>query len=464
MEIYTSNRLENLLDVLADQLSGEKCDAASIFSRPRDVVVIQSLGMAKWLQQNLAEKNGIAAHIEFPFLKNFISDILISYGYSHKKNSWDRETLCWRIYKLLADFEDRFEVLSKYVAGEQRRRYQLAEKLGSLYDQYMVYRWDWVDAWSRGKKAAVKPGSTEFLDSSHEEWQMMLWQELSRQSEDSFQHLLLEFIKKQNFTREQLKLPEKISIFGVTNMPTVFIDFFEALSSVCEVHFFYLNPCAEYWGDISTKKSLFVRRSKDEFPDSPNALLKSWGLLGRDFLNQLLDRTEFNVCELFQKPEGHSALHEIQKSVLQMNERFIPTDLFDESIQINACHNPRRELEVLHDYLIKILQQNKHIEPRDIIVMAPNIQDYSPHIKNVFDRENRLPFSISDQDISTSPLISTYKNILQLYRSRLSGNEIFEIIEHPDVLKKFSLKQHDTPQLREWIKEAAICWGKDAEY
>ena len=464
MEIYTSNRLENLLDVLAEELSSEKCDAGSLFSRPRDIVVIQSLGMAKWLQQNLAEKNGIAAHIEFPFLKNFINDILVAYGYSRKENTWDRETLCWRIYKLLAEFEEHFEVLAKYVAGEQRRRYQLAEKLGSLYDQYMVYRWDWIESWTHGQKAKVKPGDFEFLDSSHEEWQMKLWQELCKQSADSFQHSLLDFVSKQNFSREQLGLSEKISIFGVTNMPTVFIDFFEALSTVCEVHFFYLNPCAEYWGDISMKKSLFVRHNKDDFPHSPNSLLKSWGLLGRDFLNQLLDRTEFNVCELFQDPEGHSALHEIQKSILNMHETFAPTDLFDESIQINACHNPRRELEVLHDYLLKVLQVNKHIEPRDIIVMAPDIQDYSPHIRNVFDRENRLPFSISDQDISTSPLISTYKNILQLYRSRLSGNDILEIIEHPDVLKKFSLKPDDIPQLREWIKEAAICWGKDAQY
>ena len=465
MEIYTSNRLENLLSVLAQGISGEKSSTASIFSRPADVVVIQSLGMAKWLQQNLAEQNGIAANIEFPFLKNFIQETLIKYGFSKEENTWDRDTLTWRIFRFLPKLEERHEILNQYVNADSRRRFQLAEKLGSLYDQYLVYRFDWLQYWGEGKRPPVKPGNPELLENQHQPWQMDLWQMLSGQSEDSFQHCLMNFICHRDFTRENLGLPETISIFGVTNMPPVFIDFFEALSEVCEVRFYYLNPCAEYWGDLSMKKSLFVRHSKDDIPHNDNYLLKSWGLLGRDFLNQLLERTEFNVMELFEKPSGTYTLEEIQISVLGMQDRFYPRELLDDgSIKINACHNPRRELEVLHDYLLKVLAENSHIEPRDIIVMAPNIQDYSPHIRNIFDEENSLPFSVSDQDISTSPLISTYKNILQLYKSRLTGNDILDIVEHPDVLRKFGLVSDDIRQIREWIKSAAIRWGRDALY
>ena len=464
MEIYTSNGLEVLLDILAEEVKGGKSDVSSIFSRPKELVVIQSSGMAKWLKQNLALKSGISANIDFPFLKNFILDVLISYGYSNEENIWDKDTLTWRIFKMLPRFESQFPVLEKYIAGEERRRCQLAEKLGSLYDQYMVYRQDWIDCWTAGRKASVKPGSFEALGSVHEEWQMAIWQELCLQSNDSFQRTLMNFISRRDFSREQLKLPEKISIFGVTNMPAVFIDFFEALSAVCELRFFYLNPCAEYWGDISTKKSLFIRQNKDEIPDSPNALLKAWGLLGRDFLNLLLDRTEFDVKEFFAEPQGNSVLEQIQSSILNMDERFYIYDFFDESIKVNACHNPRRELEVLHDYILGILADNGDVEPRDIIVMAPDIQVYSPYIHSIFADENALPFSVSDQSVRSSPLVNTYCNILQLYKSRLSGNDILEILEHPDVLAKFKLSVEDIPQIREWIKDAAIRWGKDAEY
>ena len=465
MEIFTSNCLENLLDVLAHEISSEKSTPESLFNKSKEVVVIQSLGMAKWLQQNLAEKNGIAANIEFPFLKNFILDILMKYGYSKKENIWDRETISWRIFKLLPEFEEKFDILGKYVGGEEKRRFQLAEKLGSLYDQYLVYRFDWLLHWSQGKKAPVKPGSTENLDSPHQQWQMELWQQLSSQTEESLQHSLMNFISQRDFSEKQLGLPEKISIFGVTNMPPVFIDFFEALSEVCTVSFFYLNPCAEYWGDMSMKKSLFERHDKYEMPHNDNYLLKSWGLLGRDFLNQLLERTEFNVDEIFSEPQGTSTLHEIQKSVLNMQERFYPMELLnDGSITINACHNQRRELEVLQNFLLKTLSENRSLEPRDIIVMAPDIQKYSPYIRNIFEGENSLPFSVSDQDISSSPLISTYKNILNLFRTRLTGNDILDIVEHPDVLRKFGLAADDVPQVREWIQNAAIRWGKDSEY
>jgi exodeoxyribonuclease V gamma subunit len=468
MNIFTSNRLENLLDSLAQDIDGKKQTPKSIFSQPAKVVIIQSQGMSKWLNQNLAEKLDISAHIDFPFLKSFILNVLKNYGYNSHDNIWDRETLCWRIFKLLPKFEEKFEVLNSYIAGEEQRRHQLAEQLATLFDNYMIYRSDWIQAWSKGRRASIKPGLAMQLDNSHEEWQSELWQELTAKvRQETFLNCLLRFIRKRNFTREQLQLPETISIFGITNIPPIFISFFESLTSVCEVNLYYLNPCEAFWGDMPLfQKAILTRDEPDEVPELPeaHALLKSWGLLGRDFFNLLLERTEFHDNPNFTAHAGDSALELIQNGILEMSDFFESPLPHDKSICINACHNARRELDVLHDYLLDILKNNPEVQPRDIIVMAPKIQEYAPYIKSIFSEENPLPFSISDQELSASPFINTYGKILQLAQTRLSSNDILDIIEHPDILSRFKLSTDDVPLIRDWLRDASIRWGKDAAH
>ena len=468
MKIFTSNQLEHLIARMAQSLTHKKSSPDELFNRKADLVIIQSRGMAKWINLELAKINNISAHIEFPFIRSFISRVLKTCGYSSEDDLWDRETLTWRIFSTLPKLERNHEIIRKYIQANDARRHQLAEQLASLFDEYMIYRQEWLQSWSQDKKHFFfnAEGKRVGLDSPHEDWQMELWNELCRAEKNSFQEALQKFIQSNQLSAEQLYLPEKISIFGITNMPPVFIRFFEKLSEVCQVDLYYFSPCEAYWGDLKSERKLFKRELEDEIPGLPHALLKSWGLLGRDFLNLLLSETQFDDEPYFDPIHEQSSLATLQVGILEMHEEFESPLENDHSITINSCHNARRELEVLHDYLIKTLRDNPDILPHEIVVMAPQIQDYAPHIKNIFGHPHDFPidFSISDQEVTASPLVSSFNKILALPKTRLTANDILDILENPDILRRFQLRIEDLPLIREWVESSGIRWGKDAEF
>ena len=58
-----------------------------------------------------------------------------------------------------------------------------------------------------------------------------------------------------------------------------------------------------------------------------------------------------------------------------------------------------REVEVLHDNLLTMFEQDPKLTPKDIIVMVPNIDAYAPYVEAVFSRSGTgitIPFSINE--------------------------------------------------------------------
>ena len=59
-----------------------------------------------------------------------------------------------------------------------------------------------------------------------------------------------------------LNLPERIFIFGIPALPTVYLNIFQGISAKADVHLFFNNPCQEYWGDLrDLSKILFIRKT-----------------------------------------------------------------------------------------------------------------------------------------------------------------------------------------------------------
>ena len=266
MRIYTGNHLEKLVESLATNLAQEKVlDPAELFSRPQDVVVIQSQGMAKWLKQNIAQHAKISAHIDFPFIRGFIVKVLERAGIYEKNKIWDREVLCWRIFHLLPKYEEQFELIGRYISDKPIRRQQLSQRLAALMDEYLTYRPDWIEFWSKNKVPKIKKMMGAPVEVEHEPWQRALWQDLISEDSHTFQRALSDFIDNVgSWTHKDLALPKRLAIFGITNMPPAFVNFFNALSQICEIDLYHLNPCEAYWADqdsLQFNADLFERPS-----------------------------------------------------------------------------------------------------------------------------------------------------------------------------------------------------------
>ncbi len=468
--LYTSNRLE----ILAGQLTEVLKTPLSSPLR-KEVIVVQSLGMARWIAMELAARAGISANIDFPFPNNYIHTIFkkILPGVDDE-TGFEKEFLTWRILKLLPDVIHRpgFEILKKYVEGETSglKFFQLAERIADTFDQYLLYRPEMIFRWEQGEDNL---------------WQADLWRLVVSGFEKKFHRAALrkKFMKSlQRTPSNGADLPERISVFGISTLPQFHIEVLNLISQFTQVNLFLMNPCREYWFDIVSDRELSrttnrLRKqniSSDELHlEKGNSLLASMGTLGRDFFD-IIYQFDFEEYSDFIPPEKGELLLQVQSDILELNEKPKEGDKRivspnDRSIQIHSCHSPMREIEVLHDQLLNLFQENPDLKPRDILVMIPDIETYAPYIQAVFDvtydDPRRIPFSIADRSIrKESQVIETFLSLLDLFGSRFGVARVLSILESPPVWKKFDLAESDMETIRTWVQETRIRWGIDSAH
>ncbi|MGE0081369.1 MAG: exodeoxyribonuclease V subunit gamma [Thiohalomonadaceae bacterium] len=462
LRVYHSNRLERLCERLVE-VTGEPLPDPMA----PEWFLVQTQGMARWLSLQLAERTGIAANLRFFMPAAFVWRLLAEQIPEAEENSaWDRDTLVWRILGLLPQFLDRpgFAPLRQYLGGERPafRRWQLARRIADVFDQYLVYRPDLIQDWEQG----VEP----------QDWQAQLWRALAAQPCGPHRVKLLQ--RFLSAAPDTARLPARVCVFAVPSIPPAYLAVLARLAEVIDVHLFVLNPCLLYWGDIRDERNLArLRRQwarlgqpdRSAYFSVGHPLLASMGRPARDFIELLHDHP-LEDEELFEIPQGESLLAHLQRDILLLDgerEHKTPLDDEDVSLQVHACHGPMREMEVLHDQLQALFDKDASLSPRDVVVMAPDIDAYSPYIEAVFGAapEGRhIPWTIADRSRAASaPVLSAFLALIDLPRSRFTASEVLSILEVPAVLRRAGLDENDYEQARAWVRASHIRWGLDGK-
>ena len=152
--LYQSNKVETLFAQLVRLLLEQ--DASPLETQ---TVVVENPGLAHWLKMQLANSLGIAANIEFPMPSRFFwqtqRTVLPDLA---QESVYLKDNLRWLIFECLQDDallgRPEFHLLQHYMQhGEKNaqaqglRQYRLAITIADLYDQYLVYRPDWIHNW-----------------------------------------------------------------------------------------------------------------------------------------------------------------------------------------------------------------------------------------------------------------------------------------------------------------------------
>lgn len=468
LQWVTSNRLEVLSSRLAASVRRPLGDPLT-----HETVVVQSLGMARWIQLELTRQNGVCSAIRFPFPQVFLREVCtLAVPDGKDDRRWDREPLTWRIWSALTATPGLSEA-QHYAGTDPRRRFQLSARLAGLFDHYLVYRPDWVEAWSQGEDAS---------------WQALLWRAVGAGPDD--------WPESKRFVRaiERLEagevegLPERVSVFGISALPPLYLKLLAALGTCVEVTLYQLQPCREYWGDVVSSRDeqrllRKARRRADEAEalhlERGHRLLASLGRLGRSFLAQMAEQgagaDEADPEDSFVDPGSDSLLHAVQSDLLQLIDRSRSTDGWprwtvspdDASLRIHACHGPRRELEVLQDQLLAAFDADPTLAPRDILVLTPDIEAYAPLIQAVFgtpeSEDVRLPFTVADRTPrAESALADAFLALLRLPGGRFGRSDVLPLLERPALQRRFGWAATDLPQLKDWLDELQVSWGLDA--
>lgn len=451
--LHSSNKTDNLVAHLVAVL--ENSPLSSPFEK--EIFLIQSQGMERWLSQQLASQFKVWGNYEFLFPARFFSSLAQKIDSRLNDAAFERTAMLWRIeavLRRLPDEQRKFLPLKHYLAGENiaLKRYQLARQLAQIFDQYQIMRPDMLNSWQQGQL---------LYDTEAEHWQKTLW----RQITDAIgpQHrgaLWLNVINKLDsappgaFHRQ---LPERVSVFGLNTMPPLFLGYLQALSKHCQLHLFLLNPAQTYWADLETRR----QRTNDE-NSTGHPLLVSLGQQGREFQEMLLEQAQFDFTpESFESGTGQNTLQQLQDDILnnQLAGRILQKD---GSISVHACHSRMREVEVLRNQLLQTLENDPALELRDIVVMAPDIQIYEPFISAVF---NDIQHAVADRSLRLSnSALDAFIRFLDLSQSRFGWQSVLDLLEQPCVYSGFGLSETDLPLIRQWVEATHVRWGQSAAH
>lgn len=489
LHLVQSNRMENLAKQLVDWLAR----GLSFKSSPleADVVLVQSPGMAQWLKLVIAEQRGIAANIEFPLPSSYIwQRYKENIPNLPEQSAFTKDNMTWKLMHLLPGLlaRDQFTEIRQYLEdGNTLKRYQLCHKIADVFDQYLVYRPEWILAWESGEN------SLPDIDVSAHPWQPILWRELSHFTKTlgesefhraNLHHSLLDALNSPQDPGAPLY------VFGISAIPKQQLEVLSALAKSREVVIFWLNPSWHYWADIvdqkrRDKKRLNTTLSEADYLDVGNPLLSSWGKLGRDYQDVLLN-LEPQQHDEFDAVDEQSMLHNIQREILELTHRGASEELSaaellsngnnypkltvdeeDRSFQVQVCHSRVRELEILRDCLLRRFSHEPDLSPGDIIVMMPDVAGYAALIDGVFgtaEKSHFIPYSISDRSHSDeSQIVPTFLQLMKLHRSRLPLTQVLSIFTTPSILAHFDVSESEAELVKSWASESGIRWGWNAD-
>ena len=463
--LHLSNRTENLLCHLTEVIRvGER---RSLFEK--EVFLIQSQGMERMISQAMAAAFRSWCNFQYLLPLDFLADIAGRLGLHINPDSYDRGILAWRIEALLREVDEEvFLPLQRYIQAENAglKRFQLSRQLADIFDQYQLWRSDMLAGWDVGKRATNHPS---------EAWQMALWQRLKEEGHGvSHRGALLRQVIEKLHEPCDLLLPQRISVFGLHIMPPLFLMYLQGLAGHCDVHLYLLSPCRHYWGDIENKRRVIKKRlarieqglpAETDVRDS-HPLLASLGWQGREFQEMLLKNIDVEVeFKSFDDPSETRApklIHLIQSDLLQDRVRDGKTEPIanDGSLSVVSCHSRMREIEVLKDHVLHLLHQDPVLELREIIVMAPDIQEYAPLIPAVFDD---IQHSIADRSLrGRNRTIDAFITFLTIFDGRFSWIELLDLLQKEVVYPNFDLSPADLDTLQHWITAAGVRWGLSA--
>jgi exodeoxyribonuclease V gamma subunit len=462
-----------------------------------EVVAVPTRGVERWLTQQLSahlgttpgRNDGVCANVDFPFPGTVIGAALaLAGGIDPQADPWSPERSVWPLLEVVdASLEEQWlsplaAHLHNSAPDAGTRRFASVRHIADLFDRYSVHRPEMLRGWLDGDKDHPSAG-----------WQPELWRRLrNRIGLPSPAERLIDACARLQLEPTLLELPARISLFGLTRLPASYLDVLDAIATERDVHLFLLHPSPALWDRVAATfdgPARGTRRSEDPTADETNnPLLASWGRDARE-MQLVLRASGGRATEHHHQPIDDATpdlLHRLQADIrADRRPAGFPSpgadddrqvlDTTDRSIQVHACHGRARQVEVLRDAVLHLLDEDPGLEPRDIIVMCPDIETFAPLIQATFgnfDPEDAttqglpdLRVRLADRSLrQTNPVLGVVAELLDLAIARVTATEVLDLAGQEPVRRRFGFDDDDLTRLEEWVIGAGVRWGFDAAH
>ncbi|HWD64679.1 MAG TPA: exodeoxyribonuclease V subunit gamma, partial [Solirubrobacteraceae bacterium] len=493
LHVHRAERADRLADALAEILAEPPDDPFT-----PDIVSVASRGMERWLIQRLSgrlgarpeSRDGVCANVEFPFPGRLIGGALaVASGISPETDPWLPERMVWTLLEVIGTQREAawLAPLVAHLDSAADRRFARVRRIAQLFDDYGVRRPALLQAWARGQDDRA-------------DWQPELWRCLrDRIGVPSGAERLPEACRRLRTEPDLVDLPERFCLFGLTRMPPGYLEALHALAAGREVHLLVLHPSPVLWERVRRKlgDESFAgpRRLDPTAPLPANRLLASWGRDSRELQLVLGSSPALDDHLPLSESEPPTLLRRLQADIRADRAapgvplpgfediRMVPA-ADDSSVRIHACHGRPRQVEVLREAILHLLESDPTLEPRDVIVMCPDIEAFAPLIQASFgsgpaaaaeeaaetgdpEAGSRIDLRVRLADRSlrqTNPVLGVVARLLELPAERLTASQVLDLADAEPVRRRFGFDDEGLARFGDWVSASAVHWGLDAAH
>ena len=478
LHLHRAERTDLLAEGLGAMLSTPLPDPFA-----EELVLVSARGMERWLSQRLSHvlgrgggADGVCAGVAFRSPASLIAEITGTVD----DDPWSPEAMTWPLLEAIdAGCDEPWcqtlaTHLGHFDTGDEAelrrgRRYAVARRLAGLFAASAKQRPQMLVDWLDGKPTDGAGGD---LDDDLQ-WQPHLWRAVVDRVDADPPHVRHETtIARLRATTSDL--PERISLFGHTRLPATDIELLQALSTHHDLHLWLPHPSDNLWRALADVHHPVPRHEDTSRHQAHHPLLDT---LGRDLreLQRTLpagDTDEFvgaatRPDTLLGWLQSDICANEVRPGSRQRHET-------DRSVQVHSCHGAARQIDVLREVLLGLLADDDTLEPRDILVMCPDIETYAPLIVAAFGLgevvdyrhpAHRLRVRLADRSpIQSNPLLGVAAQLLDIAGTRATASQVLNLAQTPPVRARFGFTDDDLDTISQWVRQSGIRWGFDAEH
>ena len=487
IQLHRAPRTDLLADALGDLLAVPSADPFA-----EEIVVVPAKGIERWLTQRLSHRlgasarggDGVCAGVRFLSPRSLVSLLLDR----ERDDPWDADRLVWPVLATIdASLDEPWcTVLATHlghgVAGEEgelrrNRRYSVARRLAGLFASYSVQRPQLLADWRLGRDA---DGAEGRLDSDLV-WQAQLWRRVldrvEAEAPDLRHERTLDGLRSGR--ADEMALPDRLSLFGHTRLPVTEVTLLRALGEVRDVHLWLPQPSPSLWSALDGLGGPVLRAEDISATRVGHPLLASLGRDSRELRRALVDVADLQVADVDSTPDTLLGWLQADLRANALAEQSVRRGRVhapgDRSVQVHACHGQARQIDVLREVLVGLLEDDPTLEPRDILVMCPDIETYAPLVSAGFGLADvvgegsgeghpahRLRVRLADRALSsTNPLLAVAATLVRLSGGRVTASEVLDLAGTEVVRARFAFTDDDLDRIAGWVRAAGVRWGLD---
>jgi exodeoxyribonuclease V gamma subunit len=496
--VHRASRGDWLIAGLAELLAAPVTDDAFA----PEVVAVPTRGVERWLSQRLSTVlgtgagggDGVCANVEFPFPGSLVGGAMAAAtGVDAATDPWAPNRAIWPLLEVVDASMDQpwLEILATHLGAggpdpdeaRRARRFSTLRHLADLYDHYGIHRPAMIRAWAAGDDVDAIGGGLP----ADVAWQAQLWRALrAALGVPSPAERLETACRRLAAEPGLIDQPSRLSLFGLTRLPASYLDVLSAIGTHRDVHLWLLHPSPTLWSSlapmIDATTALPLREDDPTREAVRNPLLATWGRDAREMQVVLADGRATTSVALPEGDHPETLLGHVQADVRANldppggNPFSNATDTRpllesdDRSLQVHACHGRARQVEVLRDAILHTLADDPTLQPRDVIVMCPDIDSFAPLIQATFgsgvtaSNGQDLHVRLADRSIrQTNPVLGAVAHLLDLAADgRVTASSVLDLAGTGPVRTRFGFDDDDVERIEKWARTAGVRWGLDA--